>query len=331
MMDEIKRKTAGSDYEFLRTNPDLKHCIYLTLSGSYGYGTNTPQSDMDLRGVLVEQPKYLYGLQNYEQFEDIPTDTVIYGLKKYVALCVAANPNALELLGTDDTCVVVQTEAGRLLRGNADLFLSHRVINSFGNYATAQLRRFCNALCHDQYSEKEQEAHLAATLRGQIDHFNRTYSSFDENALRIYEDADGILKMDVNLSEYPVRDFVGIYGEMQNTVKAYNKLNHRNRKKDDAHLYKHAMHLIRLLITGIDILDGKGIITRRVEEHAFLMDIRNGRYTFDEIKQLAEEYQQRFQTAAERTSLPMEPDLEQVESLMLQIYRITSDVGTMNR
>lgn len=326
-MESIKRAIAGREYTFLRQDPDLKSCIYLTLSGSYGYGTNIATSDIDLRGVLVEQPQYLYGLQGYEQFEDTQTDTVIYGLKKYISLCVAANPNALELLGTEEDCLVLQTEAGRLLRENAHLFLSQRVIGSFGNYATAQLRRFCNALCHDQYSEEEQETHLAATLGGQIEHFNRTYTAFGEDALRIYQDDGGMLRMDISLQGYPVRDFVGIYGEIHNTVKTYNKLNHRNRKKDDAHLCKHAMHLIRLLITGMDMLDGKGIRTKRVAEHPFLMDIRAGRYSFEQIKSLAEEYQERFRQAAQRTALPKEPDRQKVEALMMRIYEMVNASG----
>ena len=322
-MDEIKTKIAGAEYDFLRSNADLKDCIYLVVSGSYGYGTNIDTSDIDLRGVLIEQPKFLYGLRNYEQFEDHPTDTVIYGLRKFASLCTAANPNALELLGVDESCIALMTETGRMLKENASLFLSKRVISSFGNYAAAQLRRFCNALCHDQYSEDEQEAHLAATLKGQIEHFNRTYTSFDDDALRIYQDDAGTLRIDVNLHGYPVRDFVGIYGEIHNSVKTYNKLNHRNRKKDDTHLYKHAMHLIRLLITGIDILDGNGIVTKRTAERDFLMDVRGGRYSYDEIKSLAEEYQEKFRQAAERTALPKEPNLDKIERLMMDIYAIT--------
>ena len=319
-MNEIKQKIAGAQYDFLRNNADLRSCIYLVVSGSYGYGTNNDTSDIDLRGVLIEQPKYLYGLQGYEQFEDQPTDTVIYGLRKFVSLCVAANPNALELLGVDEDCIVLITGTGRALRENANLFLSQRAVSSFGNYATAQLRRFCNALCRDRYSEAEQEAHLAATLRGQIEHFNRTYTSFDDNALRIYRDDAGVLRMDVTLCGYPMRDFAGIFSEIHSSVKTYNKLGHRNRKKDDAHLYKHAMHLIRLLMTGIDILDGRGIVTKRTGERDFLMDIRAGKYSYDEIKGLAEEYQERFRQAAQRTSLPKEPNLDKVEQLMMEIY-----------
>ncbi|APH13486.1 hypothetical protein NPD5_3615 [Clostridium sporogenes] len=53
--------------------------------------------------------------------------------------------------------------------------------------------------------------------------------------------------MNANLKNYPLRDFKNIYSEMSNIVKDYEKLNHRNSKKDELHLNKHALHLIRLL------------------------------------------------------------------------------------
>jgi predicted nucleotidyltransferase len=307
------------EYDFLRTNPDLKNVIYLTLSGSHGYGTNNESSDADLRGVLIEDRKYLFGLTSFEQFEDLPTDTVIYGLKKFVRLCADANPNALELLGTDDDCIVVITEKGKRLRDNAGLFLSKRVVNSFGNYATAQLRRLQNALCHDSYEEREKLKHLRNTLNAQLEHFRRMYTSFEAGAIKIYSDGD-VLQFDVELKNYPINDFVGIYSELSNTIKAYNKLNHRNNKKDDAHLYKHAMHLIRLLITGTDILNGKGIITKRKDEHDFLMGLRNGKFSFEEIFKLTDEYQEKFDKAAESTTLPREPDIAKIEELLMQLY-----------
>ena len=120
-MTEIKQKIAGAQYDFLRNNADLWDCIYLVVSGSYGYDTNNDASDIDLRDVLIE---HLYGLQSYEQLEDHPTDTVIYGVRKFVSLCIAANPNALELLGVDEDCIVLMTGAGHVLRENTSLFLS---------------------------------------------------------------------------------------------------------------------------------------------------------------------------------------------------------------
>lgn len=310
------------EYNFLTQNPDLKAVIYLTLSGSYGYGTNNEYSDIDLRGVLIEDKKYLLGLESFEQFEYLTTDTVIYGLKKFIKLCAAGNPNALELLGTDNDCIAVLTEQGKLLKNNAHLFLSQRIVNSFGNYATAQLRRLQNALCHDHYAEQEQTRHLEHTLKIQLSHFKSTYTDFNKGAIKIYTDDAGVLKFDITLQDYPVHDFVGIYSELSNTIRTYNKLNHRNRKKDDIHLYKHAMHLIRLLITGTDILNGNGISTNRRTEHDLLMGIRNGAYSFEQIFKLTDCYRAQFEQAAATTTLPSTPDLIKIQNLLIDLYEL---------
>ena len=317
-----KSVLSKEEYNFLEANPDLKNIAYLVVSGSRGYGTDNEGSDIDLRGFLVEDKKYLLGCGSFEQFENVPTDTVIYGMKKFFSLCRAANPNALELLGADEDCIVIMNETGRKVHENAGLFLSRRVISSFGNYAAGQLRRLSNALCHDQFDAGQQEKHLRDTLAAGIDHFNRTYTPFDKAAIKLYIDengSDGILA-DIRLTGYPLRDFVGIYSEMSETIKTYDKMNHRNRKKDDAHLYKHAMHLIRLLITGADILNSRGIVTKRKTEHDFLMEIRNGKYSFPEIFHFAEEYQARFEAAAKDTRLPDEPDAMKIEALQIEIY-----------
>ncbi|MCL2527078.1 MAG: nucleotidyltransferase domain-containing protein [Defluviitaleaceae bacterium] len=306
---------------FLKNHPDLQNIIYLVLSGSHGYGTNNENSDIDLRGVLIEGPKYLYGLENFEQFEDLPSDTVIYGLKKFVRLCCNANPNALELLGVEDDCIVQMSEKGKILRQNAGLFLSKRVISSFGNYAIAQLRRLQNALCHDSYKEHEQKNHLRNTFNAQLEHFKQTYTTFGPNAITIdIDQKSGELIFDIDLKKYPVKDFVGIYSELHSTAKTYQKLNNRNTKKDEPRLYKHALHLLRLLITGTDILRGNGIITKRKAEHSMLMDIRNGKYSFQEIITLSAEYQKQFDEAAQDTNLPYEPDMDKIEALLLNMY-----------
>jgi len=54
-------------------------------------------------------------------------------------------------------------------------------------------------------------------------------------------------------------------------------------KKMNLTLTKHAMHLIRLLITGTEVLEGKGINTYREKEREFLLDIRKGKYSYNEL------------------------------------------------
>ena len=159
-----------------------------------------------------------------------------------------------------------------------------------------------------------------------MEHFRNVYSKFDYGSISLYvdqsikEDLENEIFMDVSLKHYPLRDFVNIYSEMDNVVRAYSKLNHRNRKKDEPHLLKHAMHLIRLLVTGRDILNGKGIITYRKEEQPFLLDIRSGKYTYEEIFEFVNQYENEFAEAAKNTQLPVAPDTKKVEELMEKIY-----------
>ena len=131
-----------NSYDFLRTDPHLgENILILTVAGSIAYGTNVTSSDIDLRGVSVETREDIFGLSGFEQFEDRVTDTIVYGLKKFINLCLNSNPNVLEILGTKPEHLIKISEEGKLLRENAEIFLSKRTIQSFGNYATAQLRR----------------------------------------------------------------------------------------------------------------------------------------------------------------------------------------------
>jgi len=277
----VKDKLNSSEYEFLRTDPHLgRNILILTTVGSIAYGTNVDTSDIDVRGVTIETKQDIMGLSSFEQFEDRATDTVIYGLKKFIPLCLNNNPNVLEILGTKPEHLLIITKEGQLLRDNVDLFLSKKAIQSFGNYASAQLRRLQNALARDNYPQAEKEQHILNSISGQMEHLKQTYKSFTDNEINLYidksdkEEMDTEIFIDISLKHYPLRDLKNIYSDMNNIVKDYSKLNHRNSKKDELHLNKHAMHLIRLLVTGTEILEGKGVNTFREKEREFFLDIR---------------------------------------------------------
>ena len=317
MMAQVIKHLKSPQYDFLKTNPDLKNIALLTLSGSYAYGTNNENSDIDLRGVLIEGKKNMLGFKPFEQFEDKETDTVIFGLRKFMSLCAKGNPNTLELLGTDEDAIIYMSDAGKILRENSHLFFSKRVISSFGSYANSQLRRLENALCHDAYTQEKKRKHLATTLSKQIEHFNNSYTPLRK--LHIYIEGDALL-FDVDLKKYPVADFVNIYSEMSQIIRTYDKLDNRNKKKSVDHLNKHIMHLVRLLLTGEDILKGNGIITRRQAERDFLLSLRDGAYELDEVFTLIKAQQERFNLVASQTKLPDKPDMDKIEQLMISLY-----------
>ena len=105
---------------------------------------------------------------------------------------------------------------------------------------------------------------------------------------------------------------------MNNIVKEYDKIGKRNRKKDDNHLNKHAMHLIRLFMMAIDILEKEDIITllRKIRRGEFQKEDGTYRTEFYEI--LAD-YEKRLHEAAANTSLPEEPDYERVQEFVMSV------------
>ena len=110
-------------------------------------------------------------------------------------------------------------------------------------------------------------------------------------------------------------------------VKSYEKLSHRNHKKDVNHLNKHAMHLLRLLMTGTQLLEEHVIVTRREEELPLLMKVRNGGFMeadgtmSRDFYEILDSCERRFQEAAKRTTLPDAPDMEDVGAFVESINR----------
>ncbi|MBQ8940258.1 MAG: nucleotidyltransferase domain-containing protein [Firmicutes bacterium] len=324
----------NKEYDFLRTNEHLgERIIMLGLAGSYAYGTNNENSDIDIRGVALNRSCELIGLANYEQYVDDNTDTTIYTFNKIITLLLSCNPNTIELLGMRTENYLYLNEMGRELIDNADMFLSKRAIGSFGGYADAQLRRLQNALERDKYPQPEKEVHLYNSIKNAMNDIISHYQKYAENGVKLYIDKsdkpemETEIFMDNTLKHYPLRDYVGICNEMNNIVKDYNKLGRRNKKKDDDHLNKHAMHLLRLFMMAIDILEKEKINTYRENELDLLLSIRRGDYqksdgTYkDDFYALISDYEKRLEYAAKNTALPDEPDMNKVSDYVMAVNK----------
>ena len=149
-LEDIKLLINSEKYEFLHTNPHLGNkIVFLTLGGSYAYGTNVDTSDIDIRGCALNSISDILGLSNFEQVVNTQTDTTIYSFNKLINLLLNCNPNTIELLGCRPEQYFVITDIGKEMLDNRKMFLSQRVVKSFGGYATAQLRRLENAIARD--------------------------------------------------------------------------------------------------------------------------------------------------------------------------------------
>lgn len=338
-MNEIRDKVDSKEYNFLRTTPGLGNNIcLLTLGGSYSYGTNinTPeyQSDLDIRGICLNTMKEILTMSCRDKpFENRETDTAIYPLKQMITLLGNANPNVIEILGTQEEHLLMCNSSGRLLRDNANIFLSRKAANSFGGYAIQQLRRLENALARDHYPQAEKEKHIVGSIEKQMLTMEDRYKKFTKSEIKLYvdksdkEEYDSEIYMDISLNHYPLKDFKNVYSEMSNVIRDYDKLNHRNSKKDEVHLLKHSMHLVRLFLMGSEILEGKGIHTYRENDISLLLDIRNGKYTYEQIFEIVNVYEKRFKYAEVNSPLPENPDYDIIAALVSTINQKTLSNG----
>ena len=132
--------------------------------------------------------------------------------------------------------------------------------------------------------------------------------------------------MDVNLTHYPLRDYKSMWSDMNTIVKEYSKIGKRNQNAiEHGKLGKHMMHLVRLYLMCLDILNEGEIITYREKDHDFLMEIRNGKY-LDENRQpipeffkIVDDLEAKLDIAKATTSLPDRPDYKKINEFVASV------------
>lgn len=85
---------------------------------------------------------------------------------------------------------------------------------------------------------------------------------------------------------------------------------------------KHVMHLIRLLISGINVLR-HGLVPVRVEEHREqLLAIKRGQLPWEETERWRLSLHQEFDQALSETTLPDRPDYERANDFLIKARRL---------
>lgn len=253
-LDEIKKAVSGEKYYFLHENKHLgDNIILLGLGGSHAYGTETDNSDLDIRGCALNSREEILCGENFEQVIDNTTDTTVYSFKKLIHLLTDCNPNTIEILGLKPEHYLYLSDTGKQLIDNRKMFLSKKAVKSFGGYATSQFHRLENQ-------------------------------------------SEGIA-----------------LGKRNKNAILHNKVS------------KHMMHLIRLYIMCIDILEKYEIVTYREAEHDLLMNIRNGGFLDrnsmpnDEFFGLVENYKKRMSYAEKNSEIPEKPDTEKIREFVISV------------
>jgi predicted nucleotidyltransferase len=371
-----------------------QHTIFLTLAGSQAHGTAREGSDVDVRGVCIAPLSLRLSLfRSFEQYagalpaaltelliprirehptagrgRTVKTECVIFDVAKFVGLCAAANPNALEILFADESDWVFATPAWRRLYDQREQFLTRKVQQTFLGYAMAQLKRIRThrswlldppqqkptreefglpahggTLSHDDQNRIEQS--IAAKLRSygvdDVDMPKPVRLALQERLDAFYRDAlsastDNVGERMRNVATASL----GVPTEIASTLNAEKRYraalkqwdsyqtwkeqrNPARAELERAHGYdtKHAMHLIRLMRMGLEVLESGELHVRR-DDAEQLSAIRDGALSFDDLLAMAGDLQQSMEKSAATTTLPHDVDHDRVDALLADVLAL---------
>ena len=294
-----------------------EHIIFECIVGSKAYGTDTPDSDTDIKGVCIPPPRVLHSLfHKFEQKEDADQDRVIYSLAKFMSLAGKCNPTLLALLFVEEPLWITNTKYFTEIRSRRDLFLSSKYIkNSFSGYAISQLKRMKT---HVRWMEK-------APTKPEPEEFGVSHSLLigrDEIGAYDWLEGDGVkFSHDVQDLMMRIKRYRHALHEWKNYEKWRDNRNEKRAKLELDHGYdtKHAYHLVRLARLGEELLKtGHMTISNRSDVQDFI-DIRNGLWSYERLLEFAEGIDGRLSDLEEKSLLPKTPQFGKIEELYVDI------------
>lgn len=282
--------------------------IFETYAGSILYGTNDENSDIDIRGVCIRPvSEILNPFQNFEQQEFPGEDKVIYDLRKFFQLASDCNPNIVELLFSNYK--IKSSKQWELIKENRHLFLSQKVRFTFAGYAHQQLERI--------------KRHRKWIIDPPLKRPERKDFNLPEMPLFGFEKLNSLLASPVEviipeqrqyaINEFKYREAKNYWDDYENWMKTRNPKRFELEKKF-GYDTKHGLHLYRLYSQAEELLTS-GIITLPRPDREFLMEIKRGKLSYEELVETGEKFKERID--AIESDLPKKPDYNSLKELYL--------------
>ncbi len=332
--------------------------VFESVSGSRAYGLHTPQSDTDIKGVFIMPKQEYYGWNYIPQLNNPTNDISYYELGQFLKFLSVNNPNIIELLNCPPDCILFKHPLMDLLKPELflsklckDTFgkyalsqikkakgLKKKIVNPVDKE-----RKTILSFCYVHYGQgaiplkrfleikdwKQEDCGLA-----NIPHMKNIYGLYHDSGQRYM----GIMKTeasnDVVLSSIPkdtqpiamlyfnkegYSSYCKEYREYWDWVARRNEVRYQN-TKDHGKNYdaKNMMHVFRLLQMAIEIGKDKQVNVKR-HDRDFLLAIKKGRYSYDELLQMAQQRQEEMEEAFALSTLPEKPDVNLISKLAFQI------------
>lgn len=131
-------------------NQELKELRILeSKAGSYAYGAETKDSDLDIVGVFIKPYRYFFDLNKINTYEQVPDhlefdhdnlDIKYYSLSYFLDRCINCSTRAIELLFSDESIFYLDDYGDRLL-DIRDEFINFRTFKSYAGYADGMYQK----------------------------------------------------------------------------------------------------------------------------------------------------------------------------------------------
>jgi predicted nucleotidyltransferase len=313
--------------------------IFVTLAGSHAHGTARAGSDVDVRGVCVAPLAMRLSLfERFEQTDEpldgvllervlprllahetarqglsVKTESVIFDVAKLLRLAAEANPSALEMLFTSPEDWLLETPAWRRIHDARERFLSLRVADTYVAYANAQLRKI-----------KSHRAWLEGPPPSMP---SRAALGLPETSVLDAETRAAVDDTSLNALPKEVARVVAQERAYRAALRRFRAYETWKRERNPAraaleseHGYdtKHAMHLLRLMRTGVEVLE-RGALDVKRPDATELVAVRDGTLTYDALLASVDALTTRAQEAKRASALPMRVDPAFVDALYLEI------------
>ena len=327
------------------------------VSGSRAYGTHTPESDTDLKGVFVQPLRGWYGLSREEQINNSTNDIAFYELSRFAELLAKNNPNLLEMLYSPEDCIIFRHPLMDLIR--PEMVLSRLCCETFAGYAVMQIRKargLNKKIVNPQPEERKGVLDFCHVLDGQ-----------GSVPLARWLEQRGLRQHDCGLTAAPhARDayalyhgepgeYAGIAREDSTDVRLssvsrearpiawmiFNKDGYKKHCKDwreyqtwvaernesrfagtlahgQGYDAKNLMHTFRLLDSAEEIARHRRL-TVRTPHREWLLSVKAGAFPWDELVARAEERIAGIEELYAASDLPAEPDRAAIESAVVEI------------
>lgn len=336
----------------------MEHCLFRFVSGSKAYGTDRAESDEDHRGVFVSPLVNAFELFQTSFVASGPlnerlssamaaidrgeahvarehvrhalivdngdlitsngtvhrpgTDEELQELRKFLKLAAENNPNIIEFLYVD-RLISHETDAWRRIRAKREMFLSKKARYTFAGYAIAQLNRI-----------KTHRGYLMDPPKGKP---NRKDFGLPDETVIAKDFHHAAMTLPVHFIQPQFQEVVRqerAYNDVLDHWKSYESWKkQRNEKRADleskyGYDTKHAMHLVRLIRMGKEILT-EGVVKVYRPDRDELKAIRDGAWSYDKVVDYAENVDAELNELYEKSTLRHAPDHKGISELYKEV------------